>query len=434
MRGGKALAVLAMIASLCAPALARGQSMSDPAGLSEALVMRLAGVTPAPRDTPVQDRGHPEWSARGLPLGRLRAFPALTLGGGFDDNVRARPAADGDAFLHIAPSLLLRRDGPGPELTAFAGVDRAQFAQRPAESSTDAGAGLSVTQASQALAVEIGAGIARLTEPRASPDAPQDALEPVRYRLAQAKLGAAMRSGRLTLSGRLTVQDLSFDDVRTAGGGLARQDFRDRTDVTAGLRTDAALTPGTGAFLAATLLRRVYRSAPAAGPDRSSSGGEVETGVRFDTSRLARGEVAAGYLRQSYGGRYRDVSGPAVRARIDAFPTGLTTISFLAGRAVKETVEPGAGGYLATSAAAELHHELLRNLVLHASASTEHDRYAGIDRTDRRAVFGAGLRYLMNRGVAVSAKLERETRSSSGAQRGWGFTADRGLLAVTLKC
>ena len=431
MRRGWNVVLLWALAALCVPVLAAAQTTGDDL---DALVRR--GVFARDRNGSVQDRAHPEWDARGLHIGGLTAYPSFGFDAGATDNLYATPTRrESDGVVHLRPAMVLQSQGPDRRLSAFATLDATRFAAHPSESTTDYAFGAAAAlETPRSPGFEAAAGFARKTEPRTSPDSPPDAATPARYDLTEGRAELVAALNRLRLSGRVAVADLAFSDVRSTAGSTLSQGFRDRTEVTARLRAEYALRPAASIFVAGGFVDRSYRNQASADADRSSSGSRVEVGASFDSSRLVRGEVAAGYLSQDYRGRYASVSGPSARARIEAFPTQLTTVSLTAARAVEEAVVPGAGGYLVSTATAEVHHELLRNLLLHASGGYEADDYRGLQRRDRRTVVGAGLRYLMNRGVVVTAKLEREERRSGGAQRGLGYVVDRATLGFTLRC
>ena len=68
-------------------------------------------------------------------------------------------------------------------------------------------------------------------------------------------------------------------------------------------------------------------------------------------------------------------------------------------------------GYLASSVAAGVDHELLRNLLLNANAGYENDFFQGVSRTDAVFSAGAGIRYLLNRNLYLgSGALPTEPR------------------------
>ena len=372
----------------------------------------------------------------GLRLGGLVAYPSLGLDAGSTDNLYATPTGrEADTVFHLWPSLIVQSQRPDRLLSAFATVDTSAYVRHGSEATTDYALGVAAAlETPRLLGLEAAAGFARKTEPRTSPDSPPSAASPVQYGLAEGQLGVAAALNRLRLSARVNVADLAFDDVRSTSSALLDQAFRDRTEITTTLRAEYALRPDASLFIAGGGVDRSYRNQASALTDRSSSGSRVEAGASFDSSRLVRGEVAAGYIEQNYRGRYPTVSGASARVRVDAFPTQLTTISLTAARAVEDSVVPDAGGYLASTVKAEVHHELLRNLLLHASGAYEDDAYRGVARDDRRSVFGAGLRYLMNRGVVITAQLEREVRRSDGAQRGLAYAVDRATVGLTVRC
>ncbi len=86
---------------------------------------------------------------------------------------------------------------------------------------------------------------------------------------------------------------------------------------------------------------------------------------------------------------------------MDWFPTQLTTVNLSGSRSIEEATAINASGYIATTGAMRIDHELLRNVLLSANGSYEQDGYQQASRTDKRAGGGFSATYLMNEHIGL---------------------------------
>ncbi len=118
---------------------------------------------------------------------------------------------------------------------------------------------------------------------------------------------------------------------------------------------------------------------------------------------------------------------------VEYFPTELTTITLRARRDVQDSVVRGAGGYVYTGGSARIDHELLRNLLIKASAEYAHEQYKNFDRSDNVTTLSGGGTYFVNHTVGLSATATWLRRDSSGAAAGRSFDDTRLMFSVVLQ-
>ncbi|MBV8420442.1 MAG: outer membrane beta-barrel protein, partial [Hyphomicrobiales bacterium] len=181
-----------------------------------------------------------------------------------------------------------------------------------------------------------------------------------------------------------------------------------------------------------------------------STGYRTDIGLQILPRRILSGEIYAGYLSQIYnvsssgsigpGGRAPPVTRSPGSSSISGFDAGgrlvynvtrLTTATFTGLRTVipsNPTINNTGTSYLATTAAANVDHELLRNLLLNASAGYEIDNYLGISRTDNILSVGADLKYLLNRNLFLGGSYAYQKRNSTAA----GGSYTQNILMVRL--
>jgi hypothetical protein len=386
------------------------------------------------RNVAVRERPRPEYEALGLGLGAFILYPLVQIEAEHNDNIFAvRTGPESDWIVRIKPEVALESGWSRHSLSAYVRADIARhrdFDQEDFENwSAGANGRLDITRAAN---IALGFDHSRLTEPRSSSNAPASTREPVSYDLDAAYVAASRTSGRLKLSGRADVRTFDYQDALTLGGRVVDQDNRDRTITSLTGRADLAISPATAWFVQATTNARDYDTAASPLlPARDSDGFEILAGVNFEVGALARGEIAVGYIAQTFdSSSYRDIDGFGARAELEWFPTQITTVSGYASRTIEDSGLAGSGGYLSTAVGVRLDHELRRNVLLNADLSVARDEYEDIGREDERVQASVGGTYLLNRNLGVSLTAGRFEQTSSGAAAGVDFEVNR--LTATL--
>ncbi len=173
---------------------------------------------------------------------------------------------------------------------------------------------------------------------------------------------------------------------------------------------------------------------------RTRRGFNLAGGVNFDLTRLARGELAFGYLEQSYSTPDTPSdSGFAFSANLQYFPTELTTVSISGSRQAAPSSVSGSPGGISLSGSVTVDHELLRNLILSAGGTAGQVQYrnfivsgtdVAVNRTDVGYGGTAGATYLLNRLVSLDLTYNYTSYTSNDALRR-SYSANR--LALTLR-
>jgi hypothetical protein len=386
------------------------------------------------RSVAVRARPRPEYEALGLTLGAFSAFPKVELGLEHNDNIYATSTGEvSDQIWRVRPEVNVVSNWPRHSVSTYARASLNRYADRETENSNDWGVGgAGRLDFARKTTVAFGADYQRAVEPRSSSSTPTAAAEPIGYDVASAYVGGASTGGRLRLSGRADWRSYNYDDGVDVLGGVIDQDERDR-DVVSGLgRADWAVSPATAVFVQASVNDRSYSEpSTATYAARDSSGYELLTGVNFELGAVARGEIAAGYISQSFDqAAYGDVDGYGARASLEWFPTQLTTVTLSGSRTVEDSAIAGSGGYLSTGGSIQIDHELLRNLIVSANLNLATDDYEGIDRSDDRFTASIGASYFMNRRLGVSVTASRYDQSSSGAAAGTEFGQNRLMVSL----
>lgn len=392
----------------------------------------IADESLAPGES-IMDRSRPELDALGLPLGALRLFPSLNLSAEHNSNIFANNTVEvSDWIVSVSPYARLASDWGRHAVEASVGATIARYQENRQEDFED----VSVTgnldfDMSTASALRFSAQYDSGHEDRFSPD---DVLgvEPTSY--AQERLSAAYvrRVGRLSLRFGATRTSIDFDDVIGASGTVNNDD-RDRTNSDVSIRAGYEVQPGFDVFVRADRGENDYDAAvDDNGVNRDSENSSLAIGLRGAVSGSTYLEAFVGYTEHDYDtGTLADVDSPWYDGRLVWNVSGLTTLTLEARRDVRQTTFNMASGYTATRVGISADHELLRNLLLHASVYTQKDDYIGIDRDDENTLIAISARYLMNRHFQVSLEFrERERDSLVGGSNADDFSTGTVLLSI----
>ncbi|WP_419253226.1 outer membrane beta-barrel protein [Caulobacter sp. ErkDOM-YI] len=397
------------------------------------------------KNTSVRQRPRPDYEAVGMKAGGFTLYPRVTVEAVNDDNIYAVAAGEqSDVIWKVKPEVAARSNWSRNALGAFASASVNRYADFDTENSEEYTLGLNGR-----LDVERGTYISasaqwqNLVEPRSAITAGTPAgatAKPVEYYLWSESLTAVKEFNRLRLTGKLDAKKFDYDDQ----GGRFDQNTRDRDEFYYGGKAEYALSPDTAIFASVvgntksydvdTLGRLASPGVPAIATNRArdSEGYVATVGANFDLSQSIRGEVEAGYMEQTYD-NYVDIDGFNAKGRVEWFPTELTTLNVAASRSIEDSVASGAAGYIANSASVGIDHELMRNVLLSASATYGKDSYAIIDRDDKRTSFNATGTYLLNRNVGLFLTYSYLKQDSAGAAKASSFSDNKIAASVALQ-
>jgi hypothetical protein len=385
------------------------------------------------KNVTVRERPRPDYEAVGIKTGGFTMYPRVTAGVEYNDNIYATEANEqSDTIWRVKPELAVRSNWSRHALGAFALASINRYSDFDTENTEEYTLGVNGR-----LDIVRGANIAglaqyqKLTEPRTSPQSPAASAKPVEYELLTGRLTGVKEFNRVRLTGRLSDYDYNYDDGATLLGASVDQDFRDRNEFYFGGKAEYAVSPDTAVFVSILGNNKDYDLATS---DRNSDGYVATVGANFELTDAARGDIAVGYMKQSYDSpAYDKIDGFSAEAKLEWFPTALTTVTATGGRTIEEAVASGAPGYISNNIGVNIDHELLRNVLLSANANYGKDDYEKIDREDERTGAGASVAYLLNRRVGVFLTYTYLKQDSSGVDNGTSFTDNKLAASVALQ-
>lgn len=419
---------IAALAAVLAPDSASAQSESPAAGAQVSSVASTPDMFGRDRNVSVAERPRPGYEAVGARAGAFMVYPKIEVQAGYTDNLLATETNKiSDGFARIRPELAVSSQWSRHAINAFARASATRYSENSDEDvdTWSIGGGGRVDIGRQTYLAPT-ASYSELAEPRTAANSPFTAAAPIQFKVREAGARFEHIANRFKLSLIGNASELNYEDGKTSLGGKVEQDQRDRSVYTAIARVDYAVSPDTAVFVQVGGNDRPYRlPSTATYAARDSSGYDVFVGSEFDLGLLFRGEVAAGYIKQTYDdARYNDVDGAAVRAKVEYFPSQLTTVSLTATRSIEDSAAVGSAGILTTDVKLAADYELRRNVVLHAEAGAGQDEFRGIDRTDDRWTVGVEALYLINRRLGASIGYRHQDRSSSGAVGAQDYSAN----------
>ena len=388
------------------------------------------------RYTAVLERVQPGYVAPGIDLGSFALSPSIKMSGLYDDNILGTQTdRKADAILRIQPEIVLQSTGERNVLGLDADATIDRYAHHGSEKIADYRVGATdVYRIAHDMILRAAVRIEGDHQSRLSQDIFAQTLKPIHYAKQSAAVAITRDMGRLRLSGDATVARYAYSDGRLADGSVYDQKPSDNLTYRLGMRLSYAQTPSLAWFVRALYNDRDFRTGNATTPERDSHGYQLLAGVDFEPVALMRGSIGIGYITQKYRlPFYTDFAGLGFSAKVQFFPTQLTTVTVEGDREVQDSGIPESGGYLSTNGSIRVDHEFLRQLILGASATYQHNKFNNLDRRDDRAGIGASSTYRMNRTASLELRYDRLDQTSHGADRYRAYTDNRLMFGVTLR-
>ncbi|WP_296718905.1 outer membrane beta-barrel protein [Erythrobacter sp.] len=353
-------------------------------------------------------------------IGSFLLYPSAEARIEYDDNILALPGGgEDDVELTVRGAARIESQWQRHSLEANAYIQQNFHARLSSEDAMEGGARINGRlDIDRDTSARVVASIDSLVENRANIASARAALQPTRFRRADALAAVAHDFGALQLTGDAQIVLLDFDDVPAQGGGVLEQDFRDSTYLRGSLTAALEISPRVSGLLRGQVDRLSFTGEEEEPDpfDRDTTGYSLEAGVRLELDNLLSGEIRAGVL-------HRDVDDPSARgltgvsfgANLDWSVTPLTTLRLFADRQVEEGGSQLVSGNVRSQARLVVEHELLRNVVLEGQASyAQIDTIGQIDVSAQEYMLMAETTWRLNRNLRVFARADRFERFSDG--------------------
>lgn len=375
-----------------------------------------------PRGASVLERKRPLYDAIGVKSGGFTIFPTVSVGAGATTD--AVPGGE-DVFGSIRAAAVARSDWSRHELVFDGFADHRAYATYSSEDGTSwlvRARGRLDVHGRDRFTAQIGSE--RIVQSRGTIGEFVGTNRPVRLTRNAAELGGHAERGRFTGQFHLEYSRLDYDEGPVSGGPTALPGRRDSDIYRAEVEVGYQFAGPRSLFLSVGRSARRYDVASV--PLRDSNEIEVLGGIQGEITPLISGRLSVGYVWIDFLDPTVSSRGAlAVDARLQYLFTELTTISLSARRTTRNVASPTSPLAIVTDFRLGADHELLRNLILSASAV-----YQAADFSE-----GLGSQRLLGADFKANWLVSPRWRASFGLgavrRTSSNLTVDRDFEAVT---
>ncbi len=401
------------------------------AGLSEIFTEGVPGYGTAPGVT-VQSRARPDAEPPPNRVGGFLVKPQLEESVGYDDNVFNGPNRRGSWLVGTSGSLLIGSGWSRHAFGVFLSATDTRYLGQSLQSRTDGtvsfGGSLDIGRDKLTL------GVAHLSLHENRSDLNALASDrPVGFRVDDIRLSYAAAFDRLTIVPEAELSVWHYGDT-TVLGQFARQAYRDRSLLRGGTTLRYEFAPLRNVVLVARALSQRYLEPQPNRPSLNSTGYQVLVGLDYDGDTVWRARLlAGGETRRFPAAQYRAHTAMIAEGELTWNPTGMTTVRASLTRSIEDAAQEGVAGFTYTTGKLGIDHELMRDVLINASAGLRHAAYLQGGQQSG-ASFGTGATWLFNRYARVSATYDLNTARGAGPLNtaATGFARDVALMTVRL--
>lgn len=343
------------------------------------------------------------------PIGvRVRSFilyPYVGGGFGYTNNVYlSETQGVDDGYFHIAPSISIQSDWSRHWLALSAGGNFRNYLE---ETARDQSAwhvnGEGQLEIGGNLQIRTKAGFSKYYESPFSGEVEANVAALSSYEELKAGIEARYAEDRYRAALGYDYTSYDFNSVRISDGNTFAQKDRNRDIHRFQAQAEYAVSPAMAAYVQFAYVQTQYdRPLLNGDPNRDSDTWTGLAGVSFDISATMRGAVGVGYSSRKYDGpAYDDVDGISAEAKIEYFPSDLTTLTLKLRRVIQDTTVPEANAYFDNRILFGIDHDLRTNLIASLTAEYAKEDYIGTPEDTDFFQVGAGARYLISSSLGL---------------------------------
>ena len=362
-----------------------------------------AAVETDPARAGVATRVPEGYDPAGIQVGSFTFLPTLDLSTGFDTNITATNTNEKEDWLFIVrPAFQLRSDWLQHYLSFDSYFESGSYAKYSDADYQNYSFGtqgrIDVTSDFEILGH---ARYSHLNELPGDDETDNGLNDPLPYDEVLAGVGFRKGFNRLWTKASFDFRNRDFDNF--LDGAPTFQDYRDGDDYNLSGRVGYEISPLTSVFVGGS-----YRWYDMTDNDYDATQYSVITGLEFEPSRLTKGEVFVGYQDWTSDNGFLEASGGLTYgANLAWFVSPLATVTFTASQSVLTSNYSfnGINGSAVDTSnlGVRIDYELRRNIVLSGWFDYQNQNYEAFPRDDDQYVYGAELKYLINR--YATAKL-----------------------------
>ncbi len=349
----------------------------------------------------VTERARPDYDPIGIDAGSFIVRPRVETGLGYDSNIYLTESpATGAAYTVFTPSVAANSTWSRHSVTMTGSANlRRYFGESDRNETTWNAATLGRLDVNSALSLTGEAQFAKLSENTLSGAIDSQAAAFSRYRRDYYGVRGEYRSGQFRSFLALDQSVFNFSDLTLSDGTQIDQSDRDRNVKRITGQVEYAFTPSVSIYGQSTYDWTDYdRALLLSGLDnRDSEAARIIGGFNFDLAGLLRGTIGAGYVRRDFrSSSYKNTGGFSAEARVEFFPTYLTTVTVQAKRLLEDSNINQTTAFFNNTFSVRADHELLQNLILNAEAEVQYQDYIQSPRRNWVYQLSTGGRYLID--------------------------------------
>ena len=236
---------------------------------------------------------------------------------------------------------------------------------------------------------------------------------PVAYDVDDIRTDYTFEVGRFSFVPNVDFRLLKFGSAVVLGQP-SNQQFRDRTVLSGGVTTRYELSDQRGILVVLQGLNSHYLTPQRGAPSNNSKSALLLVGLDYQATGLWRYRVLGGVeVREFAAAQFGTRVAPILEASVIYTPTGLTTVTGSARRAIEDPQTEGVSGYTLTNLGLVVDHEFRRNILLQGRANFQTAEYLQGGGTTSSYTLGAGISWLVNRRVRLSADYDATQQNGS---------------------
>ncbi|SFS10959.1 outer membrane beta-barrel protein [Sphingomonas jatrophae] len=371
------------------------------------------------RNVSVQEQFRPDYAPLGVRLGGMTFFPRLEAGGGGTTNAYlGSDEKTAAAFAYVRPSARLTSGWSRHflQLSGTATLRNYLGESRRNERLWNADARGRV-DVSRTFEIDLNANASRNFENVFSGEVASSVAALSRYRRDFASAQATYTNGRIRTFLLADYADFRFQPLPLADGSVRDQSDRNRSVARLTGQIEYARTPSIALFAQLSGSSTDFTdSASTTGPLQDSKAARLLGGVNVDIAGRIRGTISVGYSIRDYkSGTFSTVRGVSIDTRVEAFPTPRLTIGATGQRTIEDSTLNNRAPFWNTRFSVRADYELLRNLIVNATADFSRQRYIDTPLRGNINRASTGARYLASRRVSLEGSVSYSRRSTNDA-------------------
>ncbi len=360
----------------------------------------------------VLSRLRPLYENPGVRLGGYTVNAHLDENVGYDSNITGISGGPSSGFAKTSPSVSATSNWSRNRLGFSASMDNYSYFSAPAQNYTNYN--LSVGGGYTIGRHDLNVGYSHFRQHELGTDIGSVAsTSPVAYDVDDIRTDYTFEAGRFSFVPNVDVRLYQFGSALVLGQP-ANQQYRDRTVLSGGVTTRYELSDQRGILVVLQGISSHYLRPQLGLPSNNSKSALLLAGLDYQATGLWRYRLLGGIeVREFASARYGTRAAPIFEASVIYTPTGLTTVTGLARREIEDPQSDGVAGYTYTTVGAVVDHELRRNILLQGRATFQAAQYLESNGSTTSYTLGAGVNWLVNRRVRLSADYDATQQNGS---------------------